>query len=402
MVKVKNGNKEGTSTVAQTVSALKHTDIYVAGDTTMGISIIIMAIDKNFFIKLFDKLIIVIVLYECIVLLRRGHMNYFKYLRKQAKQKHKTLVFPEVAFSDRVKKAVIYLKKHGICDVILIGDESSLVMQNKILKNYTILNPKTFEKTNEMAQSLYEARKDKGLTEDEAKELILDPFYFATMLVKFGYADGMVAGAEVPTARTFKPALQLLRGDDLVSSFMLMVGKNKLTDNPFALADCGLVVNPNSDELCGIAERTAKEYMKLTNHNAKVAFLSYSTSQSAKGESVDKVREACLKFKEKNKDIFAQGEVQLDCALLEHVAKLKLGENASYYGKNNVLIFPDLNSANICYKAISYFGNLCAIGPIAVGFTKPVNDLSRGATVEDIINLSAITVLQCKEKKWKY
>ena len=325
-------------------------------------------------------------------------MNFFKYLRKQASKCNKTIVFPEVAFSDRIMKAVIYLKKHNICDVILIGDESSLIMQNKELKNYKILNPKTFEKTTEMADELFNARKHKGLTADEAKELILDPFYFATMLVKLGYADAMVAGAEVPTATTFRPALQLLKEDEFVSSFMLMVGDNNLTDNPFALADCGLVVEPTCDELCTIAERSAKEYTRLTNNLAKVAFLSYSTFGSAKGESVEKVKSAFEKFKEQNPDIDAQGEVQLDCALLENVAMTKLGEGAQYYGNNNVLIFPDLNSANICYKAISYFGKLCAIGPIAVGFKKPVNDLSRGATVEDIINLTAITVLQCKEK----
>ncbi len=340
-----------------------------------------------------------IVLYVRKVLLRRGHMNFFKFLRKQASKFKKTIVFPEVAFSDRVMKAVIYLKKHKICDVILIGDESSLIMQNKDLKDYRILNPKTFEKTAEMTDELYNARKHKGLTAAEAKELILDPFYFATMLVKLGYADGMVAGAEVPTAKTFRPALQLLKENEFVSSFMLIVGKNKLTDNPFALADCGLVVDPTSDELCSIAERTAYEYSRLTKNVPKVAFLSYSTTGSSKGVSVEKVKSAYDKFARLHNDIDAQGEVQLDCALLENVAKTKLGDNAKYYGKNNVLIFPDLNSANICYKAISYFGKLCAVGPIAVGFAKPVNDLSRGATVEDIINLTAITVLQCKEKQ---
>ena len=328
-------------------------------------------------------------------------MNFFKYLRNKAKQCQKTLIFPEAAFSDRIKEAVLYLKKHNICDVILIGDESSLIMQNKKFKSFKILNPKTFEKTEELAKALYEARKEKGMTADEAEKLILDPFYFATMLLKFDYADGMVAGAEVPTATTFRPALQLLRGDDFVSSYMLMVGKNSLTDNPFVLADCGLTIEPTSDQLCKIALRTAEEFNKLTNITPKVAFLSYSTNSSAKGDSVDKVKSAYEQFT-KQSDILAQGEVQLDCALLENVAKTKLGENAKYYGKNNVLIFPDLNSANICYKAISYFGNLSAIGPIAVGFSKPVNDLSRGATVMDIVNLSAITVLQCKEKKWRY
>ncbi len=327
-------------------------------------------------------------------------MNFLKTIKEMAKQKKRKIVFPEVAFSDRIRRAVLYLKKHGICDVILIGDESSLVMQNKKLKSFTILNPKTFGKIDDLANSLFEIRKHKGMTLDEAQKLILDPFYFATMLVKIGYADGMVAGAEVPTATTYRPALQILRnGDEFVSTFMLMVGKNNLTDNPFVIADPSLVVDPTASQLCEIAERTATIYQQLTNISPKVAFLSYSTNSSAKGESVEIVKSAYDIFTKQYPNILAQGEIQLDAALVDNVAQTKLSDDAKYYGKNNVLIFPDLNSANICYKAISYFGNLCAIGPITVGLEKPVNDLSRGATVEDIINLTAITVLQCKEKK---
>ena len=328
-------------------------------------------------------------------------MNFFKSLTKNAKKKQKAIVFPEVAFSDRVLKAVLYLGKHKICQPILIGDESSIIMQNKKLNNFKIINPKTSGLTQDLANELYKARQHKGLTQEQANELILDPFYFSTMLVKCGYADGMIGGAEVSTARNLKPALQLLKkdGENLVNSYTMMVGKNNLTTSPFFMTDCGLLEDPSVEQLPIMAKRVCDELKTFTDLTAKVAFLSYSTYGSAKSESTQKMQNANIKFTENNPDILSLGEVQFDAALLENVAKLKLGANKPYYGKANVLVFPDLNSANICYKAISYFGKLYAIGPITVGLEKPVNDLSRGCTVKDIIYLTAITVLQCKDKE---
>ena len=324
-------------------------------------------------------------------------MKFIKNLLKLAKQKQKSIVFPESAFSDRIIKAVLYIQKHKIANVILIGDESSHIMQNKKLKNFKIINPKTFAHTEELAQELYQLRKDKGMSLQDSKQFILDPFYFSTMLVKKGYADGMVGGAEVSTARNLKPALQILKNgkDNFVNSYMIMVGDNKITDNPFFLTDCGLCENPTSNELAIMAERVCGELKTFTKLTPKVAFLSYSTYGSAKSETTLKVKEAYNKFSSSCPEILSQGEIQLDAALIEPVAKTKLGDYAKYYGKANVLVFPELNSANIGYKAISYFGNLYAIGPITVGLEKPVNDLSRGATVKDIIYLTAITVLQC-------
>ncbi len=334
-------------------------------------------------------------------------MKFTKQLIKLAKQKNKTIVFPESAFSDRVLKAVMYIKKHNIANVILIGDESSLFVRNKKFGSFKIVNPKTSSLKEAFANQLYELRKHKGMTIEEASQLVLDPFYFSTLLVKNGYADGMVGGAEVSTARNLKPALQLLKSSSntLVNSYTMMVGKNNLTDSPFFLTDCGLIENPTSDELSVIAKRVADEYKHFTGIEPKVAFLSYSTNGSANSEATKKMKDAYNKFKANCPNVLSQGEVQLDAALLENVARLKLKGNQDFYGGANVLVFPELSSANICYKAISYFGNLYALGPITVGLDKPINDLSRGCTVKDIIYLTAITVLQCKEseeKKWKF
>lgn len=327
-------------------------------------------------------------------------MDFLKSLTNKAKKQQRAIVFPEVAFSDRILKAVLYLGKHKICKPILIGDESSIIMQNKKLNNFKIINPKTSSLTQDLAVELYNARQHKGLTIEQANELILDPFYFATMLVKCGYADGMVGGAEVSTARNLKPALQLLKtqGNGFVNSYTMFVGKNDLTSSPFFMTDCGLIEEPTLEQLPVMAENVCKELQTFTDLSPRVAFLSYSTYGSAKSDSTIKMQQANIKFAENNPNIPSLGEIQIDAALLEPVAKHKLGKDKPYYGKANVLVFPDLNSANICYKAISYFGKLYAIGPITVGLDKPVNDLSRGCSVKDIIYLTAITVLQCKDE----
>ena len=328
-------------------------------------------------------------------------MKAIKQIIKNAKKNPKTIIFPEASFSGRIIKAAKIIQKKGIAKVVLVGDESSLIMQDKNLKNFTIINPKTCEYKDALAEELYELRKHKGLALEQAKQLILDPFYFSTMLVVTGYADGMVCGAEVSTAKSLKPALQLLRqNDDFVNSYFLMCGKNKLTDEAFFLADCGLVENPTSQQLAEIAKRAVDQANLLTTNEPKVAFLSYSTHGSAKSESVEKVQNAYKIFIEENPNIKAVGEIQLDAALLPNVAKTKLKFDEPI-GSSNILIFPEINSANICYKAISYFGGLYALGPITVGLKKPVNDLSRGCTVKDIIYITALTVVQCQQSEEK-
>ena len=321
-----------------------------------------------------------------------------KKLYKSARQTKKTIVFPEAGFSDRTIEAVKYLKKKKIVDVLLVGDESALVLMDKKLGEFKIANPKTSPLKEKFIKLLLNKRKDKGLTREEAEELVLDPYYFATLLVETGVADGMVSGAESSTAKTIRPALQIIgpaKKGELVSSCMLMYGKNKfLKDKVLMIGDCGVVPNPDANELKVIASQTVDTYKKLGLKTPRLAFLSYSSKGSAKGDEISKVQEASKLFKKEG--VIHDGELQFDCAMVPSVAEHK-APNSPIKGDANILIFPDLNSGNICYKALQYVGGLKAIGPILQGLKKPVNDLSRGCSVEDIIILSAVTAIQCKK-----
>lgn len=328
----------------------------------------------------------------------KGHfMNIEKQLKILAKKKYKTIVFPEAGFSDRIIKAVKIISKKKLAKVLLIADESALALRFKKL-NVTIINPKTSELTKSLQERLYELRKDKGLTKEKAQQLIVDPFYFGAMLVKEGYADGMVSGAEVPTATTLRPSFQIIRSKkSIASSAMFFYGKHKRIKLPIILSDPAVVPNPTCEELVEIAKQTCETFETLYagNVKSKVAFLSYSTKGSANGELVDKVRSASEMFKEKYPEIESCGEMQIDAALIPQVA-LKKCPDCSVGGNANVLIVPNLDAGNILYKTIQYFGSLNAIGPILQGLNKPVNDLSRGATVHDIVVLTMITAIQCE------
>lgn len=323
-----------------------------------------------------------------------------KQVLARAKSKNKTIIFPEAGFSDRTIQAVKILRKKKICNVILVGDESSLVIRDKQLLNFTILNPKTYPYKDKLAKHLYLKRKDKGMTLQQAEALVQDPYYFATLLVDLNVADGMVAGAECSSATTIKPALQIIktgRKNTLASSCFLVFGKNKFSKGKaYMLSDCGFNVNPTAEQLALIADQTIDTAKLLGLQEMNVAFLSYSTKGSAKSEMVDKVRKAAEKFS--RPAVVSDGEFQLDAALRSDVAKQK-APNSPIQGNANILIFPDLNSGNITYKAMQMFGGLNAIGPILQGLKKPVNDLSRGCNVQDIVILSAITALQAKEIK---
>lgn len=320
-----------------------------------------------------------------------------------AKKKQKTIVFPEVSFSDRTVEAVKYLQKKKIVKVLLVGDASALILRDKIFEHFDIVNPVTFPNREKLVKTLYEKRKEKGLTLEEADELEKDPYYFATLLVECGYADGMVAGAEASTATTVRPALQIIKAKnkkDPVSSFFLMYGKNKFLKNEAViLSDCGVLENPDADTLAVIASQSVKsaEQFGLT---PRVAFLSYSTKGSAKNANVDKVRQAYEKFKKKDKNVVCDGELQFDAAMVPRVAEHKCPDSP-LKGNSNVLIFPNIEAGNICYKMMQYVGGLNAVGPILQGLKKPVNDLSRGCSVNDIIMASVITALQCEDKEKK-
>ena len=320
-----------------------------------------------------------------------------------AKKKQKTIVFPEVSFSDRTVEAVKILQKKKIVKVLLVGDASALILRDKIFEKFDIVNPVTFPDRAKLVKTLYEKRKDKGLTLEQADELEKDPYYFATLLVECGYADGMVAGAEASTATTVRPALQIIKAKnkkDPVSSFFLMYGKNKFLKNEaLILSDCGVLENPDADTLALIAQQSVKS-AKQFGLEPRVAFLSYSTKGSAKSENIDKVRNAYEKFKKKDKDVVCDGELQFDAAMVPRVAEHKC-PTSPLKGNANVLIFPNIEAGNICYKMMQYVGGLNAIGPILQGLKKPVNDLSRGCSVNDIVMASVITALQCEEKEKK-
>ena len=320
---------------------------------------------------------------------------------KKAKMLQKSIVFPEAGFSDRTLEAVKYIRKKGIAKPILVGDESALVLRDKSLAQFEIINPITFASRDELVKCLHSKRKEKGLSYEEADELAKDPYYFGTLLVECGYADGMVAGAEASTANTVRPALQIVKAKKkggVVSSCFIMYGKNNfLGDKCLILADCGVIKNPNEDELYQIAYQSVETYKSLGFNDPKVAFLSYSTKGSADDEKLQGIKNAYNKFKKTG--IVCDGEIQFDAAMVKRVQEQKCPDSP-LNGDANILIFPDLNSGNICYKAMQYMGGVNAIGPTLQGLKKPINDLSRGCTVQDIITMTAVTVLQTnKEEK---
>lgn len=322
-------------------------------------------------------------------------------LIETAKKKQKTIVFPEASFSDRTVEAIKILYKKKIVKPLLVGDASALILRDKIFEKFDIVNPVTFPDRAKLVKTLYEKRKEKGLTLEQADELEKDPYYFATLLVECGYADGMVAGAEASTATTIRPALQIIKAKnkkDPVSSCFLIYGKNKfLRNEALLLSDCGVLENPDSDTLAIIAHQSVKSAIQF-GLEPRVAFLSYSTKNSAKSENVEKVRQAYEKFKKKEKSIVCDGELQFDSAMVPKVAEHKCPESL-LKGNSNVLIFPDIEAGNIGYKIMQYVGGLNAVGPILQGLKKPVNDLSRGCSVNDIVVVSAVTALQCDDKK---
>lgn len=321
-------------------------------------------------------------------------------LFKNAKAKNKTVVFPEAEYSPRVQKAVEIILKKNICKVILIGKPDSFA-NNKKLAGAVVIDPATSDLTPELASALYEARKAKGMTEEQANEMVKVPMYYAAMLVECGHADGYLAGAETSTTETLRPALQIIKGAEgtkTISSCFMFVGTNKLgfgENGVMFTADCGLNINPNAEELSEIIITTAKTAKELAGITPKIAMLSFSSFGSAgdKDETILKAREAIALVKKKQPDLEIDGEMQLDCALVPEVAKLK-APNSKIAGKANILIFPDLNAGNIGYKLIERFGRVQALGPITQGFKKPANDLSRGCGVNDIVVMAAITCLQ--------
>lgn len=331
-------------------------------------------------------------------------MNFIDSIKERARQSIKTIVLPEASDLRIVKAAHIALKEK-YANIILVGDEEnikSMANENNLdISEAKIINPLKSDKAEIYANKLYELRKEKGMTLEMARELVKDEVYFSMMMVKLEEADGLVSGAIHSTSDTLRPALQILKtapGTKLVSAFFLMVVPNcEYGENGvFVFGDCGLNQNPTAEELVEIAHSSSKSFEQLVGKEAKVAMLSYSTMGSAKSELTQKVVDATNMVKEKYPGMKVDGELQLDAAIVPSVGKSK-APNSEIAGTANTLIFPDLNAGNIGYKLTQRLGKAEAYGPLCQGIAKPVNDLSRGCSSEDIVGVVAITALQAQK-----
>ena len=333
-------------------------------------------------------------------------MSFIDEIKNRAKQEIKTIVLPE-ATDIRILKAAQIVEKERYAKVILIGDEeevSKKIKENNIeLKETKIIDPLKSEKTEDYANQLYELRKAKGMTLEQAQKIILDPIYFGMMMVKLDDADGLVSGAAHSTADTLRPALQILKtapGTKLVSAFFIMVVPNCEygANGTFIFADSGLNEEPDSEKLSEIAISSSKSFKQLVGEEPKVAMLSYSTYGSAHSASTEKVIEATRLVKEKAPDLIVDGELQLDAAIVPEVAEFK-AKGSPLKGEANVLIFPDLGAGNIGYKLTQRLAKAEAYGPLCQGIAKPVNYLSRGCNEFDVAGVIAITAVQAQDQK---
>lgn len=318
---------------------------------------------------------------------------------ERAQAERKTIVLPE-GHDERILAAAEEVLKRNIANLIILGDEAEIAAKGYDLADATIVNPLTSDKAEEFAALLYELRKKKGMTEEEAHELVKDNIYFATLMVKSGLCDGLVGGASCATVKILSPALKILKtapGAPMVSSLFLMdVPECDLGENGiFAFADCALEVQPTAEKLAHIANLTNDSFKRLISKEARIALLSHSSHGSAKNDDAQKVVDAMAYIKETYPDLLADGELQLDAAIIPEIGASKT-PNSPVAGKANVLVFPDLDAANIGYKLVQRLGKAQAYGPILQGIAAPVNDLSRGCTAEDVVGVIAITCVQAQ------
>ena len=325
-------------------------------------------------------------------------------LKEKAKADKKTIVLPE-SEDRRTYEAAAKILKEGIADIILVGREEDVKKNGEglDLTGIKVVDPATSDRTAAYIDKLVELRSKKGMTPEQAKEILLNQYlYYGVMMVKMGDADGMVSGACHSTADTLRPCLQILKtkpGTKLVSAFFLMEVPNcEFGENgTFVFADCGLNQDPTPEELAAIAASSAESFRSLVGAEPKVAFLSHSTKGSAKHALVDKVVEATKIAKEQNPDLKLDGEMQLDAAIVPSVGAAK-APDSDVAGKANVLIFPNLDAGNIGYKLVQRLAKAEAYGPVTQGIAAPVNDLSRGCSADDIVGVVAITAVQCQNK----
>lgn len=328
-------------------------------------------------------------------------MELINKIINKAKSNKKRIILPET-MDERVLKAAEKIIIEDIANIILIGDNNQIIKSHPLLEKAEIINPLTSNLTNKYIDMLVELRKEKNITTNEAKALLLEDYmYYACMLVLDKKADGIVSGACHSTKETLKPALQLIKKDNnssIVSAFFLMMVPNSEygEDGTFIFADSGLVQNPTSEELASIAAESAKSFEFLVEKEPLVAFLSHSTKGSAKHPDVDKVVKAVEIAKEGYNQYKMDGELQLDAAIVPEIAKIK-SPDSIVAGHANVLVFPDLDSGNIGYKLVQRLAKAESYGPLTQGMKYPVNDLSRGCSVDDIVGVVAITAVQAQK-----
>lgn len=323
------------------------------------------------------------------------HNSFEATIIAKASALQKTIVLPEAEYSERVLAAGLECAEKGIVKVILLAKTSNL---NKYDNgdSVKVIDITSSELIPTLANALYEKRKEKGVTLDDAQKLVANELYFGTMLVELGYADGMTAGAENSTSDVLRPALQIIKGKvagQLVSSVMFLVKD----ENVITMSDCALNLDPNASELVQITKQTALSVKKYVGVDPNIALLSYSTNGSGKGDSAQKVRDAVQLLRKEKLDFSYDGEMQVDAALDSATRKLKF-KDCKLNNVANTFIFPNLDSANIGYKLVSKLGGYKAIGPLIQGLRRPVNDISRGANKDEIVLIIAATAIEGENK----
>ena len=330
--------------------------------------------------------------------------NIMETIYAKAKSANKRIVLPE-ADDVRTVTAAQKIVAQGLAQVVLVGEEDKVAAACKQagadVTGCRIVDPVKSPLRDEYAKVFYELRKKKGMTEEKAYQVVADPLHFGCMMVYSDEADGQVSGATHSTADTVRPALQILRtapGCKMVSSFFVMIVPNcEYGENGvFVFSDCGLVINPNAEELAEIAIQSAKTMQTLLGFEPRVGMLCFSTKGSASDPLADKVIEATKIAQERAPELLIDGELQADAALVDWIAQKK-APGSKVAGHANVLIFPDLNTGNICYKLTERLAKAEAYGPVLQGLRKPVNDLSRGCSADDIVNVTAITAVQANQ-----